>query len=82
MSLRTIWMVLVCIFMHLFRTLRILILSLTGMGLGQMKNIGKVPNTALYVIEARREAPGMPRSYHLLTPASEDMTSNEPSLNL
>ena len=56
---------------HLSRTLRILILSLTGMGLDQMKNIGKVPNTALYVIEARREAPGMPRSYRLLTPAPE-----------
>ncbi|CAM9335638.1 unnamed protein product [Ascophyllum nodosum] len=52
------------------RTLRILILSLTGLGLVNMTNMGKVPNTALYVIEARRSSAGGARSYHLLAPTS------------
>lgn len=52
------------------RVLRILLLSMAGLGLDQMTRMGKIPNTGLYIVEARRSKPGAPRSYRLLTPIS------------
>ncbi|CAM9225484.1 unnamed protein product [Ectocarpus fasciculatus] len=48
------------------RTLRILMLSLTGLGMDQMTNMGKIPNCGTYILEVRRSGPAGPRSYRLL----------------
>ncbi|CAM9874517.1 unnamed protein product, partial [Ectocarpus sp. 6 AP-2014] len=48
------------------RTLRILMLSLTGLGMDQMTNMGKIPNCGTYILEVRRSGPGAARSYRLL----------------
>ncbi|CAM9405188.1 unnamed protein product [Scytosiphon promiscuus] len=48
------------------RTLRILMLSLTGLGMDQMTNWGKIPNCGMYIIEVGRSGPGGARSYRLL----------------
>lgn len=41
-------------------------LSLTGLGMDQMTNMGKIPNCGTYILEARRSGPGGTRSYRLL----------------
>lgn len=48
------------------RTLRILMLSLTGLGMDQMTNMGKIPNCGTYILEVRRSDPAGARSYRLL----------------
>ncbi|CAN0327100.1 unnamed protein product [Pylaiella littoralis] len=48
------------------RTLRILMLSLTGLGMDQMTNMGKIPNCGTYIVEVRRSGPEGARSYRLL----------------